>query len=64
MCFGPRSASPEISDDGVRVNTLDYLGLQHAALKAVDRRVARLEMAKPVGRGRTPAAAKAATRAR
>jgi hypothetical protein len=36
-------APPEISDDGVRVNVLDYSGLLHAGLKAVDRRVARLE---------------------
>jgi len=35
-------APPEISDDGVRVNVLDYLGLQHAALKAVDRKVTRI----------------------
>ncbi len=36
---------PEISDDGVTVNMLDYAGLQHAALKAVDRKVERLKLA-------------------
>ena len=36
-------APPEISDDGVRVNLLDFSGLLAAGLKAVDRRVIRLE---------------------
>ena len=47
-------APPEISDDGVHVNLLDYQGLQHAALKAVDRRVTRLESGRlaPPGRRR------------
>ena len=35
-------APPEITDDGHRVNLLDYAGLQHAALKAVDRKVENL----------------------
>jgi len=32
-------APPEITDDGKTVNILDYAGLLHAGLKAVDRRV-------------------------
>lgn len=35
-------APAEITDDGEQVNVLDYLGLQHAGLKALDRKVDRL----------------------
>lgn len=35
-------APPEITDDGKTVNLLDYSGLLHASLKAVDRRVSEL----------------------
>lgn len=38
-------APPEITDDGETVNLLDYAGLQHAALKAVDRKVEALTRA-------------------
>lgn len=44
-------APAEISDDGIRVNALDYLGLQHAALKAVDRKVEALAARLPIKKG-------------
>ena len=34
----------EIREDALHVNVLDYIGLNHAGLKAVDRRVSRLEL--------------------
>lgn len=36
-------APPELSRDGLRISLLDYAGLQHAGLKALDRKVSRLE---------------------
>ncbi len=41
----PAWARHPFQDDGVHVNPLDYMGLQHAALKAVDRKVDRLKLA-------------------
>ena len=41
----PAWARHPFQDDGVHVNPLDYMGLQHAALKAVDRKVERLRLA-------------------
>ena len=41
----PAWARHPFQDDGVHVNPLDYMGLQHAALKAVDRKVERLNLA-------------------
>ncbi len=41
----PAWARHPFQDDGVHANPLDYMGLTHAALKAVDRKVDRLKLA-------------------
>lgn len=50
----------EIREDRLRVNVLDYAGLLHAALKAVDRKVERLEARLPVRPATLPVGRRAA----